>query len=192
MYKENSTRWRFCDHCSAKSTVLHEFDEQCTRNRALTQFDLLTAAVYTKNGPQTPSDCSLQQCTREMAPEGDSVITAPRKAPFRTNMASSVHEIMPSRSLTCSLPQCTRKTAPNAFRLLASAVYKENGARWRFCDHCSAKSAVSNELDEQRTRNHALKRVGPYTAAVYKTKQRPSIRLRAILQSRMAADRRRQ
>ena len=50
VYKEIGTRWRFCDHCSAKSAVLHEFDEQRTENHALTQFDLFTAAVYKENG----------------------------------------------------------------------------------------------------------------------------------------------
>ena len=30
VYKENSARWRFCDYCSEKSTVLYEFDEQRT------------------------------------------------------------------------------------------------------------------------------------------------------------------
>ena len=65
--------------------------------------------------------CTLQQCTRELAPDGDSVITAPRKAPFRTNLASSVHEIMPSRISGCTLQQCTRKTGHDVARLLTAA-----------------------------------------------------------------------
>ena len=62
------------------------------------------------------SPCTLLQCTRKMAPEGDSVITAPRKAPFRTNLTSSVPEIMPSRSSPCSLQQCTRQRSSIWFR----------------------------------------------------------------------------
>ena len=80
-----------------------------------------------------------------MEPDGDSVITARQKAPFRTNLASSVHEITPSCSLTCSLLQCTRKALPNPTRL--------------------------------------------HTAAVYKTRQQPSIRFGAVLQYRMVAGR---
>ena len=53
--------------------------------------------------------CTLPQCTRKMIQDGDSVLTAPRKGPFCTNLASSVQEIVPSRSLTCTLPQCTRQ-----------------------------------------------------------------------------------
>ena len=126
--------------------------------------------------PINISPCTLLQRTRKTAPEADSVITAQRKTPFCTNLASSVHEIMPSRSLTCSLQQRTRNLALTQFEPYTAAVYKENSARSRFCDHCPAKNAVSHEFDEQCTGNHALTQFGLLTAAVYKTPTMPVVR----------------